>query len=135
MLGWSELAAKVDSVYAILPDKNAVLVLCDNYGQAGAINYYSKFSDINALSYNADYIHWFDMGRKINDVIIIKDIYDEDRERKDEIPLFDTVMLTGRIENKYAREYDTRIYLLKGAKADIHTIIKEDIEEKKKKNR
>lgn len=135
MLGWSELAAKVDSVYAILPDKNAVLVLCDNYGQAGAINYYSKFSDINALSYNADYIHWFDMGRKINDVIIIKDIYDEDRERKDEIPLFDTVMLTGRIENKYAREYDTRIYLLKGAKADIHTIIKEDIEEHDWKNR
>lgn len=32
-------------------------------------------------------------------------------------------------------EYDTRIYLLKGAKTDIHVIIKEDIEEHDWKNR
>ena len=40
MLGWKELAYKIDSVYLKLPDKNNTLILCDNYGQAGAINYY-----------------------------------------------------------------------------------------------
>jgi len=38
MLGWKELARKVDSVYITLPNPHQTLVLCDNYGQAGAIN-------------------------------------------------------------------------------------------------
>jgi hypothetical protein len=42
MLGWKELALKIDSIYSTLPDHGQTLILCDNYGQAGAINYYSK---------------------------------------------------------------------------------------------
>jgi aminopeptidase YwaD len=48
MLGWRELASKVDSIYLAIADKNHTLILCDNYGQAGAINYYSKIADLKA---------------------------------------------------------------------------------------
>ncbi|NDP27583.1 MAG: glycosyltransferase family 39 protein [Flavobacterium sp.] len=36
MLGWKELAHKTDSIYATLPASQQTLILCDNYGQAGA---------------------------------------------------------------------------------------------------
>jgi hypothetical protein len=35
MLGFRELAYKVDSVYNTLPDKKSILILCDNYGKQG----------------------------------------------------------------------------------------------------
>lgn len=44
MLGWKELAVKVDSICSTLPDQDKTLLLCDNYGQAGAINYYKKIT-------------------------------------------------------------------------------------------
>jgi hypothetical protein len=35
MLGWKELAVKVDSVLNTLPHPDQTFLLCDNYGQAG----------------------------------------------------------------------------------------------------
>ena len=61
MLGWKELARKTDSVYALFPKSENTLVLCDNYGQAGAINYYTK-KGIKAVSFNADYVNWFNLN-------------------------------------------------------------------------
>jgi hypothetical protein len=55
MLGWKELALKVDSAYLKLPNKDNTLILCDNYGQAGAINFYTR-QKLRAVSFNADYI-------------------------------------------------------------------------------
>src|SRR5205814_8630643 len=75
MLGWRELDAKVDSVYARLPDKNSTLVLCDNYGQAGAINYYTS-QNIKAVSFNADYIDWFDLSKRNKNLIRVKEADD-----------------------------------------------------------
>ena len=42
MLGWKALAGKVDSASALVADKGRTFILTDNYGQAGAINFYSK---------------------------------------------------------------------------------------------
>jgi hypothetical protein len=56
MIGWHELAKIVDDAYEPLPDKINTIVLCDNYGQAGAINYYSKFPEMHAVSFSTDYI-------------------------------------------------------------------------------
>ena len=72
MLGWRELALKVDSIYLSLPNKNNTLILCDNYGQAGAINYYTK-QKLNAVSFNADYINWFDLSKKYVNLIRVKE--------------------------------------------------------------
>lgn len=132
MLGWKELAKKVDSAYAGIADKAHTIVYCDNYGLAGAVNYYSAFRQINAVSMNADYIDWFPPANtEIKNVILVKDIYDKDSARMKEKPLFDTIELTGKIENSNAREKGTRVYLLKGAKVPIMPFFTKEILEQK----
>ncbi|MCF2444255.1 glycosyltransferase family 39 protein [Dyadobacter sp. CY345] len=128
MLGWKELAAKVDATYEKLDDKQHTLVLCDNYGQAGAINYYSKYG-IQAVTMNADYINWVPLDEEIKNVILVQNADDDDKERIKEQPLFEKISLTGKVENKYAREYGASIYQLVSAKVSINKIIKSDIEE------
>jgi hypothetical protein len=131
MVGWKELAVKVDSVCATMPDLEHTLILCDNYGQAGAINYYTTNKKVVASSFNADYINWLPLDMKIKNVILVKEEDDDDPERKVEIPLFDTVYLATKRINKYAREPEISIYLLKGAKIDVNKRIKEEMEEEK----
>ena len=131
MLGWKELAIKVDSVCAKLPNLDQTLILCDNYGQTGAINYYTKNKMIIAQSFNADYIDWLRYDRKIVDVVLIKGNNDSDKKRKTEIPLFDTVYLADQRINKFAREDTISIYVLRGAKADINKRIKDEADRKK----
>jgi hypothetical protein len=132
MTGWSDLAHLVDSAYALLPNKHNALVLCDNYGQAGAVNYYSKFKDINAVSMNADYINWIPLDEPIKNVILVKWHNDQDPDRTRERPLFDSIALVGRDNNPYSRESGASVYLLTGAKADINDRISKEIKERKK---
>ncbi len=129
MLGWKELAEKVDADYEKIRDKKHTLVLCDNYGQAGAINYYSRFSDIQAVTMNADYINWVPLDEEIKNIILIQNADDDDKERNKEKPLFREIRLTGKIENQYAREFGTSVYILLDAKVSINAILKGDIEE------
>ncbi|HEV7378957.1 MAG TPA: glycosyltransferase family 39 protein [Dyadobacter sp.] len=129
MLGWKELAAKVDKEYAGLNDKKHTIVLCDNYGQAGAINYYSVYKNIHAVTLNADYINWFPLDEEIVNVILIQNADDDDPERNKEKPLFRTIRRAGKIESKYAREVGTSIYTLENAKVSINDILKSDIAE------
>lgn len=131
MLGWKELAQKVDMAMGSIADKEHTLLLCDNYGQAGAINYYSKFKNIGAVSMNADYINWFRLDKEIRHVILVKEAGDDDPARTKESPLFETIERVGEITNEFAREKGTSIFVLKNAKTDINQIIRKEIEERK----
>ncbi len=131
MLGWKELASKVDSVCAGLPNMDYTLILCDNYGEAGAINYYTKNKKVKAASFNADYINWFRFDQKITDVILVKEANDEDKNRQVEIPLFDSVYLAAKRINQFAREPEISIYVLRGAKVDVTKRIQDEIVQKK----
>jgi len=130
MLGWKELASKVDSIYAGLPDKSNTLVLCDNYGQAGAINYYTSLK-IRAVSFSADYINWFDLTKKYENLIRVKDAGDPNTELQETAPFFQKAVLADSIKNRYAREFGTTIFSFTGAKIDIRDRIKNEIDEKK----
>ena len=132
MQGWKELAAIVDSAYSSIPDKEHTLVRCDNYGQTGAINYYSSFPGINALSYNADYVYWFPQNIIWKNMIMVKEVNDSDPGRKDERPYFDSIYVAGKILNEYAREKGTTVYVLLGAKPEVTPIIKKEVEDRKK---
>jgi 4-amino-4-deoxy-L-arabinose transferase-like glycosyltransferase len=72
MLGWKELSIKVDQVYQSLPKTSKTLVICDNYGQAGAINYYTN-NRLKAVSFNADYVNWFDLSIRYDNLIRVKE--------------------------------------------------------------
>lgn len=130
MLGWKELASKVDSVYLSLPNKNNTLILCDNYGQAGAINYYTK-QKLRAVSFNADYMNWFDLSKKYENVVRVKEAEEVNEELRETSPFFQNSILADSITNKYAREYGTAIFAFTGAKIDIRERIKDEINEKK----
>ncbi len=130
MLGWKELAKKVDSVYINVPNSSQTLILCDNYGQAGAINYYTK-EGIKAVSFNADYINWFNLELEYINLIRIKNYKEKDNEFKETSPYFESAVLADSIANQYAREYKTMIFVFKKAKVDINKRIKNEIEEVK----
>lgn len=131
MLGWKELAQKVDKEYSRLSKSGNTLVLCDNYGQAGAINYYSK-EGIKAVSFNADYINWFDLSKKYKNLIRIKNRSED--ELKETGPFFEYAVIADSVTNPYARESGTTIFSFEGAKIDIRKRIQEEIVEIKGRN-
>ena len=122
----------MDIAFDSIVDKENTIIHCDNYGQAGAINYYSKQNYTQAVSMNADYINWYPLDKmEIKNVILVKESTDLDINREREMPLFEEITLVGQINNKYAREKGTKVYLLKGSKQSINEILKEEIEERK----
>ncbi|GEN66748.1 glycosyltransferase family 39 protein [Chryseobacterium rhizosphaerae] len=133
MQGWRELAQKTDHEYTKLSKTGNTLVLCDNYGQAGAINYYSK-AGIKAVSFNADYINWFDFSKKYDNLIRVKDYSEGMEELKDTSPYFVHSKILDSITNPYAREEGARIFSFKNAKININNRLKKEIEEVKKED-
>ena len=130
MLGWKELARKTDSVYASLSNQKETLVLCDNYGQAGAINYYTK-KGIKAVSFNADYVNWFNLDVQYKNLIRVKEYEENSNEFKETSPYFEFSSIAGEITNRYAREYKTTIFVFTGAKININKRIEQEIKEEK----
>ncbi|CAM4318852.1 glycosyltransferase family 39 protein [Cytophagaceae bacterium 50C-KIRBA] len=131
MLGWKQLALKLDSVLATLPKTSldSTIILCDNYGQAGAINYYSQNRAIEAYSMNADYARWIPLNKPMKHVILVKEYDDEDPNRTEERPLFDTLYLAGVHLNPLAREHKVSIYVLKNAKININKRVQDEVME------
>ncbi len=127
MLGWKELAAKVDAIYAKFPGKTQTLILCDNYGQAGAINYYSKYKNPGAVSFNADYINWFHLENRIDNVIRVKEFKDRNTELIETGPFFNTAFVADSITNPFAREFRTTIFVFEKAKINIAERLKQEI--------
>lgn len=130
MQGWKELTAKVDKEYSRLSKSGNTMVLCDNYGQAGAINYYSK-AGVVAMSFHADYINWIDLSRKYKNIIRIKNASEAGGELKESGSFFEIAKLQDSIANPYARERGTAIFSLQGAKIDVNKRIQDEIIEVK----
>lgn len=130
MLGWRELARKTDSVYALFPKSENTLVLCDNYGQAGAINYYTK-KGIKAVSFNADYVNWFNLNLYYTNLIRVKEFEENSNEFKETSPFFQSGFKVDGITNKYAREFGTTIFIFTKAKININKRLEQEIKEEK----
>ena len=121
MMGWKEMADKTFKVYQQLPDsvKSKTLVIADNYGEAGAINFYNH-GKMNAVSMNADYIRWFPK-HPYNTIIaiktrnaIIEPVY---------LQLFQSITFQDSVQNQWARERGTSIYLIKGVSPRFQQIL------------
>ncbi len=132
MLSWKELALKIDVISNQIPANQNTLILCDNYGQAGAINFYTKNKNVRAVSFHADYINWINADAKIENVIRVKESEERAGELNETAPLFKTAFGADSITNPLAREYKTTIFVFKGAKIDINQRIKTEIEEEKR---
>ncbi|SFU41821.1 Dolichyl-phosphate-mannose-protein mannosyltransferase [Pustulibacterium marinum] len=127
MLGWRELAEKVDAAYRTIEVPEQTLILCDNYGQAGAINYYTK-EPLKAVSFNADYIHWFELSNPYTNLIRVKNRDERHEEFEKTRPFFESGKVYDSITNVYAREYGTVIFVFENAKIDVNARIQEELQ-------
>ena len=132
MLGWRELAKLVDDAFDSIADKENTLIHCEWYGQAGAINYYSKQDYTEAVAFHIDYINWFPLDEmEIRNIIFLKHSGDIDDIREEVESLFKTISFVGEVKNMHAKEYGTKVYLFKGAKQSINEFLRKQIQERK----
>ena len=128
MLGWEELAQKTSKAYEKLDsnEKQHTFLFCDNYGQAGALNFYAyKYHLPQAYSDNASFLYWLPADLHIYNLLLITD--DKQEMQYAFIKDFSSVAFTDSITNIYSREHGSLIILLKGANADFNKMMKEKI--------
>jgi hypothetical protein len=130
MLGWKEMAQKSLDAFNMIPagELSNTLVICNNYGQAGALNYYNRKKMPAAYSFNTDYIYWMPHLDKIDNILLVGE-----KPGDDVISLFREFKQTDVVENEYAREKGTGIYLLIGANSIFTEAFYKKTEERKKK--
>ncbi len=129
MLGWKELSDKALTAYKMIPvnELQNTLIYCDNYGQAGALNYYNRRIIPEAYSYNTDYIYWLPESMKIQNILFVGNL-----PSKEVMDMFKDYKLVGVVENEFAREKGTKVFLLLGAKTDVSDMFFKIAEERKK---
>ncbi|HET7566123.1 MAG TPA: glycosyltransferase family 39 protein [Gemmatimonadaceae bacterium] len=110
MLGWEAQVAAVARVYRALPDsdRTRAVLIADNYGEAGAIDYYGpKYGLPSAIAATGSY-WFFGPGTKPGDVVI-----KVGGSRDDLTPFFRSVALAARVNEPWVvpEERDLPIWL------------------------
>lgn len=113
--GWKEFAADVSKVYAELPEKEQVkcVVLCDNYGEAGALEYYAKEYNLPpATSTHNNYWLWGPRNASPEVIMVVswtgQSIADQD--------LFASGGEVARSIHPYSEEQEIPIFVFRGLK-------------------
>jgi hypothetical protein len=120
MLGWKEMTQKVAAAYNSLDstEKKNTIIFCDNYGQAGAVNYYGKPYHLpEAYSDNASFLYWIPDSLKFDNLVLVTD--DEKEMQHPFIKNFVSAELRDSVTNPYAREKGSLIIVLKNGNADF----------------
>lgn len=115
MLGWEEMANKSAKAFHSLNaiEKKNTLVYCDNYGEAGALNYYAKKYRLpETFSDNASFLYWMPDSLHFNNIVLVTD--DTHEMEHDFLKNFKEVVLYDSITTPYSRERGSLILLLKG---------------------
>jgi len=111
-------------------EKKNTLLFCDNYGQAGAINYYRKKYHLpEAFSDNASFLYWMPDSLHFDNILLLTD--DEKEMEHPFLKNFSSVILSDSITNNYAREKGDLILLLKGMNETMRQAFKEKIRKAK----
>ena len=128
MLGWKEMTQKAAKAYNMLTnsEKQNAIIFCDNYGMAGAVNYYGpKYKLPQAYSDNASFLYWLPANINMQNFVLISD--DPNETEHDFAKGFQSITIVDSITNKYAREYRDYIYLFKGADENFNKFFKDKI--------
>ena len=116
MLGWNEMARKVSEAYHSLNSSQQAhtIIFCNNYGMAGAVNYYGKKYHLpEAYSGNASFLYWIPDSVSYQNIVLITG--DPNDMQRPFIRMFASAKRTGIVEDPYARENGTQVILLEGA--------------------
>jgi hypothetical protein len=114
MLGWKELSALVSQALKQSPDPEKTLILCENYGQAGSINFYLRKPGLplDAVSHHADYKNWFPEKHKVNHLIYVSEKAIEPGEWPFVFNAEHSPKYIGQVVSKYSREKGASVYLI-----------------------
>jgi len=107
MTGWKELADLVEKAYTSLStdEKKKSIIYCENYGQAGAVVYYSEHRIPDPVSFSDNFLLWAPDSIQIETLIYVNDEIEEISTHFQEVVEF------GRIKNPYARETGLPVYI------------------------
>ncbi|TMI83498.1 MAG: hypothetical protein E6H10_07795 [Bacteroidetes bacterium] len=128
MLGWEEMAKKMSDAYEKLDsvEKKQTVLFCDNYGQAGAVNFYGKKYHLpEAYSDNASFLYWLPDTSRVVNLVLLTD--DEHEMEHPFIKDFSSAIVNDSITNPYARERGDLIITLKGANDAFNQMFREKI--------
>jgi hypothetical protein len=112
MLGWEDMAQKVDSAYKTLTpeQQKQTVVFADNYGEAGALHHFAKkYGYPDPISLDSSFTLW---SPPTVDATYIIYVDDDDNVTKRLAPWFDSYKKMGSITDPLAREVGTTVYLL-----------------------
>ncbi|HEV3251560.1 MAG TPA: glycosyltransferase family 39 protein [Puia sp.] len=132
MLGWEEMTQKVARAYQTLDsnEKRHTLLFCDNYGEAGAINFFgTKYNLPEATSDNASFLYWLPENLHIDNLVLVTD--DKEEMQHSFIKDFRFSQLSDSITNVYAREKGSLIIILKGANEKFNQMFQQKIQKDK----
>ncbi len=124
MLGWEEVTRHVNTAYLEIPlrDRDSSTIFASNYGLAGAIDRLGKdYSLPSAVSLSSSYLLWAPPGIATKFVIYVSG---EGRKLNE---YFRTVRKIGEVNNRYAREKGTTVYLLSDPLIDVNAFYQEQL--------
>jgi hypothetical protein len=135
MLSWKEMTQKVAKAYATLNsvEKKRTLLFCDNYGQAGAVNYYGPQYHLPPVySANASFLYWMPEDfYKYNILLLVT--ADKKEMQHPFVHEFASAEVMDSITNPFAREYGSLIIVFKGPSPVFRKDFREKIDRDRRK--
>ena len=78
---------------------------------------------------SSDYIYWYDTKNvEFQSVILVRQGNNDNLQR--EQALFDSIAFIGKIENKYAREKGTQVYLLSKPRYSVNDLLEAELKDR-----
>ncbi|MBX2814644.1 MAG: glycosyltransferase family 39 protein [Saprospiraceae bacterium] len=128
MFGWDEMARLVYQAYEASSDPSRTVIYCSNFGQAGAVDHYGKEWSLPAvLSFADSWLLWLpEISEHHNALIYVNDELGEDVQE-----LFADIKQMGMVENDFARERGTTVWLCQQPRRSLQTFLQSRIAEVK----
>lgn len=129
MLSWEEMVSKTAEIFHRLTpeEQNQTVIIADNYGEGGAFAHFGTAYGLpQIVCLNSSFALWAPASIAPKNIIYISD----DGDVSDLKPISKSVETAGEISNPLAREYGTKLFLLKGIQPDITQIYKQSLKQK-----
>jgi hypothetical protein len=136
MLGWEEMARKTAVAFHSMDSSQQAntIIFCDNYGMAGAVNYYRKKYHLpEAYSDNASFLYWLPDSLYFRNLLLLAN--DPQEMQHPFVKQFTEARLCDSVANPYSREYGTQVILLKGASEAFMKFMHDKLREDRRKMR
>jgi 4-amino-4-deoxy-L-arabinose transferase-like glycosyltransferase len=128
MLSWKEMTEKTAQAFKSLDsnERKQCLLFCDNYGEAGAVNYYGKpYGLPEAFSDDASFLYWMPDSLHIVNMVYVTD--DQNEMQHSFVNNFSFAKVFDSITDPYARERGSLIIIFKGANAEFNRMFNQKI--------